>query len=49
MNTDQREPLQRMSEGFRRLKEHVLAIAEHGILVADLLEEMAVALDANYE
>jgi hypothetical protein len=38
-----------MSKGFRRLKEYVLVIAEHGILVADLLEEMVVTLDANYE
>jgi hypothetical protein len=49
MHTSHREPLQLISEGFRALKEHVLAIAEHGILVADLLEEMAGALDANYE
>jgi len=38
-----------MSEGFRRLREHVLVITEHGILIADLLKEMAVALDTNYE
>jgi len=38
-----------MSKGFRRLREHVLVIAEYGILVADLLEEMVVTLDTNYE
>jgi hypothetical protein len=38
-----------MSKGFICLREHVLVIAEYGILVANLLEEMVVALDANYE
>ena len=49
MNIGPRHLIQRMSEGFRRLREHVLVITEHGILVTNLLEEIAVALDANYE
>jgi hypothetical protein len=38
-----------MSKGFRRLKEYVLVIAEYGILITDLLKEIAVTLNTNYE
>lgn len=41
------QPIRLMSEGSRRLSEHVLAIAEHGVLIGDLLAEMADGLERN--
>jgi hypothetical protein len=38
-----------MSKGFRRLKEHVLVITEHGILITNLLKEIVVTLNTNYK
>jgi len=38
-----------MFKGFRRLREHVLVITEHGILVTNLLKEIVVALNTNYK
>jgi len=49
MNIGPRYLIQRMSKGFRRLREYVLVITEYGILITNLLKEIVVTLNTNYE